>query len=155
MQEDEGGGREPDHGEGTQVPLVPRRLLVKLRAVGQISTSTKHAESLRAQIGVASMSVLCLNFSLAEQTFSGGGAKERLFPVQSGSCSPFKLSILKTLVVLQGLLHLRTNCNPGQSAAEEGMLFASLVMAFCVSLCVIDLISSVVVVPLYCGKCTV
>lgn len=94
-----------------------------------------------------------LNFSLAEQTVRGGGGKERLALIQSGSCSPFKLSMFKTLVVLQGLLHLRTNSDPGQSAAEEGMLFASLVMAFCMSLCVIDLISLVVDLPLYCGKC--
>ena len=35
------------------------------------------------------------------------------------------------------------------------MLFASLVMAFCVSLYVIDLISLVVALLLYCGKYTV
>lgn len=62
MQGAEGGGREPGHGEGTQVPLAPSRLLVKSRAVGHVSTSTKHAKSLHVQIEAASRSVLSLNF---------------------------------------------------------------------------------------------
>lgn len=95
MQEAEGGGREPDHGEGTWVPLAPRQLLVKSRAVGHISTSTKHAKSLCVQIEAATRSVLSLNFCLTEQTFGGGEGKERLFLVQSGSCSPFKLSYVQ------------------------------------------------------------
>jgi len=69
MQESEEGGREPDHGEGTQVPLAPRQPMVKSRAVGHVSASTKHAKSLCVQTGVASRSVLTLNFSVAEETF--------------------------------------------------------------------------------------
>lgn len=93
--------------------LAPRQLLVKSRAVGHVSTSTKYAKSLRMQIGAASRSVLSQNFSLTEQTFGDSGGKIKLFLVQLGSCSPFKLSMSKTLVVFQGLLHLETNCDPG------------------------------------------
>lgn len=61
---------------------------MKSRTVGHISTSTKHAKSLHAQIEAARRSVLFQTFSLPEQTF-GGGEKERLDLVQSGFYSVF------------------------------------------------------------------
>lgn len=124
---------------------------MKSRALEHVSTSTKHAKSLCVQIEAASRSVLSLMFlSLTEQSCDVEGRKGSFY--SSLALAPLLNSMSKLLVVLQGFLYLRTNWDAGQSSAEEEMLFASLIMASCASLCVIDLISSVVVLPFLLWK---
>lgn len=61
--------------------VAPWLLVVKSRAVGHVSTSTKDEKPLHVQVGAARRSVLSLNFSLTEQTFGACQGKERLFLV--------------------------------------------------------------------------